>query len=161
MGESIRDLNGNTASFSAVDIVNNSTVRNMNTVTSIIGWGRIEGTDEADLFSYLEFDPFTRQYADRIINFNPSQGDKIGISIEALPSLAGADEISFASARTRKELRSLSRQDIDLVYYEQNGRLFANGNGEERGWGDSNEGGLMAILTGAPELTADDFTLLT
>ena len=60
-----------------------------------------------------------------------------------------------------KKLRRLSKQDIDFVYYETKGRLFFNGNGSNKGWGDQDKGGLFAILKGKPELSADDFTLLT
>ena len=161
--ESISDSSGNAASFSALDIVNNSTVLDINPIPSIVGRGKLIGTDQADLFSFLEFDSFKRWNADRIINFNPSHGDKIGISAEALSSLAGADEISFATARTSRELRSLSRQDVDLVYLKKrrSGFLVANGNGEEYGWGNRDEGGFMAVLRGGPSLTSDDIILLT
>ena len=54
----------------------------------------------------------------------------------------------------------LSKDDYDFVYYEKKGRLFFNGNGSDRRWGDANEGGLVAILKGKPDLTGDDFTLL-
>ena len=163
--ESISDASGNAASLSAVDITNNSTVSATNTIPSIVGGaglkvGRLKGTGAADLFTFHEFDSFKRRNADLIINFNPLQGDKISVSADAFPSLAGADEISFASARTGRERRKFSRQEIDLVYCEQTGRLLANGNGKGRRWGNRNEGGLMAILQGAPELTADNFTLL-
>ena len=35
-----------------------------------------------------------------------------------------------------------------------------DGKGSEKDWGDSLEGGLVAVLKGKPELTADDFTVL-
>ena len=70
------------------------------------------------------------------------------------------DEISFASASSKKELKNYSKQDIDFVYFESKGRLFFNGNGVKKGWGDDSEGGLFAILKGKPELSAEDFTLL-
>ena len=145
--ESISDTSGNAASLSAVDITNNSTVSATNTIPSIVGRGRLKGrsrlkgTGAADLFAFHEFDSFKRRNADLIINFNPLQGDKISVSADALPSLEGADEISFASARTGRERRKFSRQEIDLVYCEQTGRLLANGNGKGRRWGNRNEGG--------------------
>ena len=101
-----------------------------------------------------------KQTADKIIGFDSSQADTIGVSAEAFPSLQGADEITFATAITMNELNQLKKQDIDFVYYETKGRLFFNGNGSNKGWGYPNEGGLFAILKGKPELSVADFTLL-
>ena len=70
------------------------------------------------------------------------------------------EKIGFASAASKKYLKSLSKQNYDFVYFEKKGRLYFDGNGSEKGWGDALEGGLVAVLKGKPELTADDFTLL-
>ena len=53
-----------------------------------------------------------------------------------------------------------SKDDYNFVYFEKNGSLYLNGNGAEKNWGNSSEGGLIAILKGNPVLTADDITLL-
>ena len=53
-----------------------------------------------------------------------------------------------------------SKENYDFVYFEKNGRLFFDGNGSEKKWGNSDEGGLVAILKGKPQLTAEDITLL-
>ncbi len=57
-------------------------------------------------------------------------------------------------------MKLLSKQDYDFVYFEKKARLYFDGNGTDKNWGSSNEGGLVAILKGNPELTADDFTWL-
>ena len=118
------------------------------------------GTNGADQFTFDQFEPFTKNTADRIIGFKPSQGDTIGVSAAACPSLLGADEITFVTARNAKEARRLSRQDINFVYFQDRGRLFFNGNGVQNGWGDRDEGGTFAFMKKKPELSVDDFTLL-
>ena len=124
------------------------------------GRGRLRGTKHTDQFTFEQFESFGAKTADKIIGFKSSQGDTIGVSAEAFPSLQGADEITFASAKNKKQLKVLGKGDYDFVYYEKKGRLFFNGNGSDKGWGDPFEGGLFAILKGKPELSVDDFTLL-
>ena len=127
---------------------------------SVSGRDRLVGTKNADQFTFDHFESFGRKTADKIIGFNASHGDTIGVSAEAFPSLQGTDEITFASASTKQELKQLKRGDYDFVYLQSHGRLFFNGNGEEKGWGAPDEGGLFAILKGQPELSVEDFTLL-
>ena len=123
-----------------------------NVIYSVPGKGKLRGTSRrADQFTFDQFESFGGKTADKIIGFDSSQGDSIGVSAEAFPSLQGADEITFATAITKKEFKQLKRQDIDFVYYETKSRLFFNGNGSDKGWGDPDEGGLFAILKGKPE----------
>ena len=138
-------------------------VRNENpdaVINSILGKGKLWGTREANQFTFDQFEPFSKKTADLIVRFKPSHGDTIGISATACPSLLGADEITFATARNAKEAKRLSRQDIDFVYFQDRGRLFFNGNGAEKGWGGPDEGGIFAFMHKKPELSAEDFTLL-
>ena len=46
------------------------------------------------------------------------------------------------------------------MYFEKKGLLYFDGNDSYKNWGDSEEGGLVAILKGKPEVSMDDFTLL-
>ena len=131
-----------------------------NIINSSPGKGKLWGTRKADQFTFNQFEPFKKNTADKIIRFKPSQGDTIAISAAACPSLQGADEITFATARTAKEVKRLSRQDINFVYFQNRGRLFFNGNGATKGWGEPDEGGIFAFMHKRPELSADDFTLL-
>ena len=68
--------------------------------------------------------------------------------------------ISFASAKSKKKLKQLSRDDYDFIYLEIKGWLCFDRNDSDNKWGNSDEGGLVAILKGKPELTAEDITLL-
>ena len=129
-------------------------------IQSVRGRGKLKGTKVADAFTFDSFEAFTKKSADKIIGFNASQGDTIAVSPNAFPALTGASAISFASTRNKKEFKQLSKEDYDFVYFEKKGRLYFDGNGAEKNWGNSSEGGLVAILKGKPELTAEDVTLL-
>ena len=129
-------------------------------IESVLGKGKLKGTTGADAFTFDSFEAFTKQSADKIIGFNASQGDTIAVGPNAFPSLQGVSDISFASTRSKKEFKQMSKEDYDFVYFEKKGRLYFDGNGAEKVWGNSSEGGLVAILKGKPELTAEDITLL-
>ena len=45
--------------------------------------------------------------------------------------------------------KKLSKQDFDFLYDEKTGGLYFNENGSDKGFGD---GGIIAILKGAPDL---------
>ena len=130
-----------------------------NTISSVSGQGVLEGTADADLFTFAEYEVFGIAAADKIIGFDSSQGDSIVLAAAAFPSLTDTEEISFDSSSNARELIKLCSSDIDLIYYERLGLLLYNGNGSDKGLGDPSVGGLMAILDGGPELAGDDFSL--
>ena len=129
-------------------------------IESVLGKGKLKGTTGADAFTFDSFEAFTKQSADKIIGFNASQGDTIAVGPNAFPSLQGVSDISFASTKSKKKFKQMSKEDYDFVYFEKKGRLYFDGNGAEKNWGNSDEGGLVAILKGKPELTVEDITLL-
>jgi len=129
-------------------------------IESVRGKGKLKGTKVADAFTFDSFESFTKKSADKIIGFNASQGDTIAVSLDAFPALKGVSDISFASTRSKKEFKQMSKEDYDFVYFAKKGRLYFDGNGAEKNWGNSDEGGLVAILKGKPELTVEDITLL-
>ena len=115
----------------------------------------------ADEFRFDSFDRFGKRGRDKIFDFNAQEGDFISVSEVALPRLESeAGEIDLAIATSRREMRQLSREGHDFVYFEKKGRLFFDGNGDNRGFGSKNQGGLMAVLQGKPELTSDDIQIL-
>ena len=124
------------------------------------GKSKLKGTSVADAFTFDSLEAYTRKTADKIIGFDASEGDTIAVSAVAFPGLENVSDISFASTKSKKELKQLSKDDYDFVYFEKKGRLYFDGNGSDKQWGNSDEGGLVAILKGKPELTADDITLL-
>ncbi|QNJ14448.1 peptidase [Synechococcus sp. A18-46.1] len=129
-------------------------------IQSVRGKGKLKGTKVADAFTFDSFEPFTKKAADKIIGFEASQGDTIAVSPDAFPALVGVSAIRFASTRSKKEFKQMSKEDYDFVYFEKKGRLYFDGNGSAKNWGNSGEGGLVAILKGKPDLTAEDLTLL-
>ena len=114
----------------------------------------------ADEFSFDVFDIFKKKLADEIVDFNTNEGDFLSFSPTAMPGLGLNDAVSFVSASSKKQLKNYSKQDYDFVFFEKKGKLYYNGNGTEKKWGDPSEGCIVAILKGKPELTAGDFTLL-
>lgn len=129
-------------------------------IKSVRGKGELKGTDVADAFTFDFLDVFNKKGADKIIGFDASQGDTIAVSPNAFSALQGDSELNFASTKNNKELKLLSKQDYDFVYFEKKGKLYFDANGSKKNWGNSDEGGLVAVLKGKPELTADNFTLL-
>ena len=129
-------------------------------IESVLGKGKLKGTTGADAFTFDSFEAFTKKSADKIIGFNASQGDTIAVGPNAFPSLQGVSDVSFASTRSKKKFKQMSKEDYDFVYFAKKGRLYFDGNGAEKNWGNSDEGGLVAILKGKPELTVEDITLL-
>ena len=129
-------------------------------IKSISGRGKLKGTSAADVFTFDSFELFTKKAADKIIGFDSRQGDTIAVSSDAFPSLKVNSKIKFAASNSKKDLKQLSRQGFDFLYFEKKGRLYFDGNGAGKNWGNANEGGLVAILQGKPDLTESDFTVL-
>ena len=129
-------------------------------IESVRGKGKLKGTNSADAFTFDSFDIFTKKAADKIIGFDTSDGDTLAVSAVAFPGLEGSTSIGFASTKSKKKLNQFSREDFDFVYFEKKGLLYFDGNHSDKDWGDSEEGGLVAILKGKPEVSMDDFTLL-
>lgn len=86
--------------------------------------------------------------ADKITNFNPSV-DTLEIDTDSF----GIDNsATFAAGKNKKEVKKkLAKQDFDFLYDQKKGGLYFNENGADKGFGD---GGIVAILKGAPDLTS-------
>jgi len=97
---------------------------------------------------------FNKKSADKITNFNPSTDtleidtDSFGIDISA----------TFASGKNKKVVKKkLAKQDFDFLFDEKKGGLYFNENGAGKGFGD---GGIIAILKGAPDLTSGNLEFI-
>ena len=86
---------------------------------------------------------------DVIINFNPSV-DTLEIDTESFGIDSSA---TFAVGKRKKIVKKLAKLDIDFLYDEKKGGLYFNENGADKGFGD---GGIIAILKGAPDLNSDN-----
>ena len=104
-----------------------------------------------ELKSYsIELTPtfkFKNKSADKITNFNPST-DTLEIDTDSFGIDSSA---TFAVGASKKEIKKvLTKQDFDFLYDQKKGGLYFNENGADKGFGD---GGIIAILKGAPHLT--------
>lgn len=125
-------------------------------IYSMSGKGKLKGGAGADEFAFDKSDVFTKKGADKIINFNRNEGDFLGFYDYNIPRVARGQQFKYAIAKNKKELNSLSGQDFDFVYFEKKGKLFYDSNGYQKKWGRADEGGLVAILVGKPELSIED-----
>ena len=129
-----------------------------NVIRSSKGKGKMKALSGENIMYFDKFDPFKKKNADKIINFSSARGDKIAFNELALPGLTGRDSFSFIATNSRKDLKAISRQGYDVVYYEKKGFLYHDGNGIGKNWGSQQEGGLFGKIDRGLELTADDFT---
>ena len=93
---------------------------------------------------------FSKESADKITNFKPST-DTLEIDSD---SFGIGSTGTFTSGKNKKEVKKkLAKQDFDFLYDEKKGGLYFNENGSDKGFGD---GGIIAILKGAPDLRFGD-----
>ena len=93
---------------------------------------------------------FSKESADKITNFKPST-DTLEIDSD---SFGIGSTGAFTSGKNKKEVKKkLAKQDFDFLYDEKKGGLYFNENGSDKGFGD---GGIIAILKGAPDLRFGD-----
>ena len=118
------------------------------------GADKLTGGDAADQFVFNTRDRFGKRGADTITDFNPSQGDKLVLSPDALPGLSDPE---LTTVTSKKALKAAQKSAATLIYYEPLGQLFYDQNGSSKKFGN---GGLFAILSGAPALSTDDLGLL-
>jgi ELWxxDGT repeat protein len=123
--------------------------------SEILGFGKgndvLIGGGSADIFLVDQSDTFGKKGADKILDFNSTEGDRILISANALKGLGSSPE--FATATDKKSLKRLSSSTAEIIYYSAKGELYFNQNGEARNYG---KGGLFAVLEGSPSLLAND-----
>ena len=129
------------------------------TVFSGRGKNKLRGTEGPTDFSFKMKEKFSKKNIDKIIDFNSQEGDRILLNPAKYTTLD--NEIEFKKAKSRKHLKRLAKQDIDVIYFEKLGQLYFNGNGDSNGFGNKKEGGLLAILKGGPALLADDIQLMS
>ena len=97
---------------------------------------------------------FNKKTADKITNFNPST-DTLEIDTDSFGIDSSA---TFATGKNKKAVKKkLAKQDFDFLYDEKKGGLYFNENGSDKGFGD---GGIIAILKGAPDLTSGNLEFI-
>ena len=97
---------------------------------------------------------YKNKFADKLTNFNTST-DTLDIDTDSF----GIDgSATFAAGRNKKEVKKkLAKKDFDFLYDQRKGGLYFNENGSEKGFGD---GGIIAILKSAPELTSANIVFI-
>ena len=105
-------------------------------------------------FELLAPKKYKRKTAKKITNFNPST-DTLQIETDSFGIDSSA---TFAATKNNKKVRKkLAKQDIDFLYDQKKGGLYFNENGSDKGFGD---GGIIAIIKGAPDLMMENIDLL-
>ena len=61
--------------------------------------------------------------------------------------------------KINKELKSLAKDDYDLIYFEPKGDLYVDGNGSNKGFGKQTDGGLIADLPNNSALSEDNLLI--
>ena len=112
---------------------------------------------EDDLISTLIDAPkeYIKKYADKITGFNP-KADVLGIDAQSF-GVEGSSATYKAGKNKRRVKKKLARKDYDFLYDKSKGHLYFNENGSDKGFGD---GGVIAILKGAPDLRVDNIDFL-
>ena len=110
----------------------------------------LTGRDSADLFAFTA----TEGPMDIVTDFNPTDGDRIGIAAETFP---GIDTINLAIAKNKTEFRQLKRSDANLIYLANKGKLLYNKNGTDKGLGSDNP--VLTKLKGTPLINNQDVIL--
>lgn len=124
-----------------------------------VGKGRLRGSAAADQFIFDQLDVFGKKGADKIINFDQAR-DQLLFGLDALPGMSRFDELDLVTVGSKKELKSAAQGDSAFVYDNSKGRLYYNSNGDLSGFGPPDQGGLIAVLKGSPELETSNLALL-
>jgi hypothetical protein len=96
---------------------------------------------------------FNKKNVDRIVNFHPLS-DKLIIDTQSFDINR---TLKLKVANNKRNLKRFAKQDFDFLYDQKKGGLYFNENGSDKGFGD---GGIIAILKGAPDLTASNLEFL-
>ena len=114
----------------------------------------LRGGGGADGFLFSQSGGFGNKHADQIKDFNSKEGDSILLDQDVFGL---SKKIKLKSYSSKNKVKKAAKSKNDFVYDEKKGLLYFNENGKDKGWGD---GGLFAKLHGAPELGAEDFTIV-
>ena len=96
---------------------------------------------------------FNNKIADKLTNFNPLK-ETLGFDSDGFGI---GNSFTFKAGKNSKAVKKLANKDFDFLYDEKKGGLYFNENGADKGFGD---GGIIAILKGAPDLTANNLEFI-
>ena len=113
------------------------------------GKKKLKGKKGVTNFIFKGNEKLRKKNADVIINFNPKEGDRIWLDQEAYGL---ENKAKVVKCNSRNRLRKLAKTNHELIYFKKKGFLYINGNGKDSWMGEPDEGGLLAILKGKPQL---------
>ena len=96
---------------------------------------------------------FNKKNVDRIANFDPLS-DRLIIDTQSFDINR---PLNLKVANSKRNLKRFAKQDFDFLYDQKKGGLYFNENGADKGYGD---GGIIALLKGAPDLTSDNLEFI-
>ena len=99
---------------------------------------------------------FGKKNADIITNYNPKAGDRLVVNLNSF-GIAASDykRAAFGLGSCKAAISKGASREEAFLYQYKSGCLYFNENGSEPGLGN---GGLFAILKGAPQLGAVEFS---
>lgn len=120
-------------------------------------WGfKLKGTDSSSQDEYA-LEPinapmkYNKKFAHKITGFNPKT-DTQEIDADSF-GIDGSSPKYNAGQNKRKVKKNLATKDFDFLYDQKKGWLYFNEKGSYQEFGD---GGIIAILKGAPALTMEN-----
>ena len=114
---------------------------------------------------FIDTNDTEKGFADKESNTDPliaNLDKKENLTTESLDSLVESLEDERSSdpeivvAGNKKELKKASKEGFDLLYYEAKGDLYVDGNGDSKGFGNKNQGGIIADLPNNTSLSEDN-----
>ena len=108
------------------------------------------GGNGADKFLFDDPQGFGNKNRDSIQDFNHDEGDSLAFDKDVF-GLGKLKKVDFAS--NYKKIWMAAKSNDNFVYNDNNGLLYFNENGDEKGWG---RGGLFVKLQGTPEFGIDN-----
>ena len=113
-----------------------------------------DNKNQQAIYKLIAPSKYKNKSADKITNFNPST-DTLEIDTDSFGIDSSAN---FAIGKNKKKVKKkLAKQDFDFLYDEKKGGLYFNENGADKGFGN---GGIIAILTGAPDLSESNLEFI-
>ena len=119
------------------------------------GKDKLIGKAGADIFWAWDSESFIKKSIDTLIDFRPSEGDRIVLDDinQDFPNLSRNPK--FTSVASKEEFKKAVVSDNEIIYLQKGnkGNLYFNENLEERGFG---EGGLFLKIKGGIDLSASN-----
>lgn len=101
------------------------------------------------------------KFADKIVDFNPIEGDQLSFVQDKFSNLSKNKAPSIGYASSKKEMKGLSKVGYNFLYIQPTGMLYYDANGSADGLGRKKDcGGLIATLAGAPEINDSLFLVV-